>query len=180
MDFLPTGKCLLTQIFYQEHGYDAVFPQGDLRESFCEEEYEKSVQIIEGEKEIIEQAVGRLGDLASHVNIFLPETLTIVVTKYGVGGSFDVATGRIVIMARPDGSLVKPPSHLVVHELLHIATDESYAKRLGLTHAQNERLIDLLCREVFGDLLKEYRMQSMGDVSLDDTLNVWVQSWLHP
>lgn len=128
----------------------------------------------------IEQAVKRLEDLASHVNIFLPETLTIVVTKYGVGGSFDVATDRIVVMTRQDGLLVKPPSHLVIHELLHIVTEESYAKSFGLTHAQNERFIDLLCRDVFGDLLKEYRMQPMGNVSLDDTLNIWIQSWLHP
>lgn len=171
-------KLLEKKMFYEEHGYSAFFPQGDLREVFHREEYEKGVQIVTGEKEIIEQAIDRLKYLASHTDIFLPEALTIVLTKYGVGGSFDVASGRIVVMMRPDGSLIKPPSHLVVHELLHIATDESYAKRYGLTHAQNERFIDLLCRDVFGDILKDYRMQPMGDVSSDDTLNVWVQSWL--
>jgi hypothetical protein len=39
----------------------------------------------------------------------------------------------------------------------------SYAKRLGLTHAENEQFIDLLCRDVFGELRIDYRMQPMGE-----------------
>lgn len=37
----------------------------------------------------------------------------------------------------------------------------------GLTHGQKERFVDILCRDAFGDLLPGYRMQPMGDSSID-------------
>lgn len=162
---------LLTRLdFYKEHGYDVSLPEGDLEKVFNERLYRSGVEAVEKDRAIIEEAIGRMESYAGEFSFALPEQVTVVVTKYGVGGSFDVNSGRVVVMMKPDGTLQKPAAHLVVHELLHIATDEAYAKCFKLTHAQNERFIDLLCRDMFGDLLRDYRMQPMGDERMDEVL----------
>lgn len=168
-------KLLEKEAFYKEHGYDVVLPNGDLQKIFDVREYEDGVQKVEEKQERMTQAIQRIEELTLHHDLFLPKTLTIVLTKYGVGGSFDVASARIVLMIRSDGSFAKPVLHLVVHELLHIVTDESYAKRLGLTHGENERFIDLLCRDVFGDLLMNYRMQPIGEGGENEKIKTLVE-----
>lgn len=162
---------LLTRLdFYKEHGYDVLLPDGDLKEIFDKESYMSGVEEVEAARDIIEKAANRIEKMKGKFHFAALNDVTIVMTKYGVGGSYDVPSRRIVIMLKPDGSLTKPAAHLVVHEMLHIATDDAYAKRFKFTHAQNERFIDLLCRDAFGDLLTDYRMQPMGDDAMDKLL----------
>jgi hypothetical protein len=157
-------------MFYREHGYDVSLPSVSVEAEFDPALYQCAVDVIESERSLIEAARQRMEHFAKLWNIAPPESVTVVVTKYGVGGAFDVDSGWIVVMMKPDGSLLKPAAHLVVHEMLHLASHQTLAVPFGLTHGQNERMIDLLCRDAFGDLLIDYRMQPMGDVALDDVL----------
>lgn len=154
--------------WYQEHGYDVYLPTGRVDEVYRVEDYQPGIDEIEKQRDVILRAMIRLKNFAKAWSIDQLRDITVVMTKYGVGGSYDVDSCRVVVFVKPDGTLTKPAAHLVVHEILHIATDRSLVEPFNLSHNQKERFVDLLCRDVFGDLLVDYRMQPMGDVSIDE------------
>lgn len=164
--------------FYQQHDYDVTLPDGEIT-AIDTDSYNIGVRAVEADRPIIEKAAQRMIELADKLHLAPPEKVTVVITKYGVGGSYDVDSGRIVVMLKPDATLMKPASHLVIHEMLHISSQQTLAVPFGLTHDQNERMIDLFCRDVFGDLLIDYRMQPMGDPLMDEALadlpNIYVE-----
>lgn len=156
--------------WYRSHGYDILLPTNDLEEEFRLEDYQKAVEQVGSRREVVLQAADRIKEFSEMWHVVVPQAVTVVITKYGVGGSYDVDSARIVLLLKPDGTFMKPVEHLVVHELLHLASDRSLVELFGLTHGQKERFVDLLCRDAFGDLLPGYRLQPMGDSTIDSFL----------
>jgi len=59
------------------------------------------------------------------------------------------------------------PTDTVVHECVHIGIEKPIVKRFKLTHTEKERLVDLICKNLFRGILTEYKTQSIGDTKID-------------
>jgi hypothetical protein len=91
----------------------------------------------------------------------------IVLTLYGPGGSYDADKATITVLTTVDGRFKKPPLDNSVHEMVHLGIERPIVRRLGLSHAEKERLVDRVCVVAFGGWLKGYKPQPMGPPELD-------------
>ena len=72
------------------------------------------------------------------------------------------------MMTTRDGKFKKSyPAHIPAHEIIHIGIEENIVKRFKLTHEEKERLVDLIILKKFGNLLREYRSQQIGNSKID-------------
>lgn len=128
------------------------------------------VQISGKDRSLIEAAVKRMEIFADRWNLALPEAIHVLPAKPGDRWSYDVDTGRIFVSLTRHGELAEPVMHSVLRGILHLATAQTLAVAFALRYTQHVRLVDILCREVFGDFLVDYRMRTGGDQSIEDIL----------
>lgn len=97
----------------------------------------------------------------------------IFLTLYGPGGTFDSQEGAIWLMITDAGSfkMGDDPASVIVHEAVHIGLDEPIVQRFGLSQQATERLVDRFVADHFGELLPDYRLQSLGDPAVDRYLD---------
>jgi hypothetical protein len=89
----------------------------------------------------------------------------VLLTRYGPCGSYNPDTGKIIVLAKSDGSFRRSKSHHVVaNEIVEIGI-EPLIKNLKLTHEERERVTDLTCFLGLGDILQGYTMK-LNDTSL--------------
>jgi hypothetical protein len=93
----------------------------------------------------------------------LKDQYTIVLTKYGSGGSYNSQTGEVIVNIKDrEKDLIMGT---ILHEIVHIGIEhliESY----HITHWRKERLVDLIMEKCFPDLKKTQYIKE--DVSTVD------------
>lgn len=133
--------------FYREHGYIVFFPENFTPEKFdlvattALIQAEMPSTLIDNTKQEIstlwEQNQSLIEDLLSSTPYSKPEVIDLVLTKYGVGGSYSLPN-RIVINVQYK---IKPFQN-VMHELTHLLIEQPIVKAYGLDHAHKEGLVD--------------------------------------
>lgn len=153
--------------WYDKFGYAPRFPQGinprvdNLKKVFSvlgkeydEAEYEKSALKIKKEFSKIEDDFFRKMEQACGKRI--KRNYKLILTKYGVGGSYSLPDKIIYNFGMKSSSL-----HTVLHEIVHLAI-EPYIKKYQIQQFAKERIVDLICLKVAG--LKNYKMNKKADV----------------
>ncbi len=115
-------------------------------EEFSDEKYNDISNYIKEEWEIVSKELERLREVPG---FRLFDEYTLILTRYGSGGSYNSSSGEITvnIESRSKEKIVGT----LVHEIVHIAIQHLIDK-YKVKHWYKERLVDLLVDRLFPDL----------------------------
>ncbi|MEO1486126.1 MAG: hypothetical protein AAFU57_10275 [Bacteroidota bacterium] len=184
--------------FFEKQGYRINLPKGELIDSlvakskkgtfgnedyatiynfletevFNPKDYQLAIKSVKSEQQLIEQIINTIAKTkdAWDWNFKTFEQYSVVFTLYGTGGSYDPDTGRVTLFTNAKGQFMnyKSPANTIVHEITHMGMESSLVQKHKLSHGIKERLVDTFVYLQFKTELPEYRIQSMGDTTLDD------------
>jgi len=157
--------------WYLSNGYTPILPKGLQKDSTLEEvKNAVSVEYTPSEYEVFAQSLletwGRHAPIIERLEkspLPIKREYKIVLTQYGVGGSYDASTDTIKmnIKPRPAGEVVG----VVLHEIVHIAL-ELLIEKHDVSHWRKERLVDLIGNTFFSEIRKPQTIQE--NVSIVD------------
>lgn len=172
--------------FYEKNGYKAVYPNviklcdplilndySKMFSLFKDKEYDASfyqngIDVISRLLSTIQSNVNKLMDICDFWEFKVFKTYTVVLTKYGPGGSYDTTKGKITILTSSNGEFKRPhPDHTIVHEIVHIGIEDSIIQKYKLSHWEKERLVDLFVKKYFEKELPDYRLQNVVDTDIN-------------
>ncbi len=93
-------------------------------------------------------------------------------TLYGTGGSYDTDEGSIILWTNKEGQFMsyENPANTIIHEITHMGMEYSLVQKYQLPHGLKERVVDTFVYLMFLSELSDYRIQEMGDPSIDEHL----------
>ena len=184
--------------FFEEHNYQVSLPKGEFIESLKQkssqnqlsdadyeslkvfmktsvyrpEDYEKGYQTIVEKKPLIERMVREISRLKKHWAFRSFDQYQVHLTLYGPGGSYDPEYGTILIYTTPEGGFKQydNPANTIIHEIVHIGTEEAIMNTHQVPHTLKERIIDKMVLIYFEKYLPDYRLQEFGDARIDPFL----------
>lgn len=186
--------------FFEKHGYSIYLPKGDLIDSlliksksktfsnfdyssiyellqsdiYSKQDYLLALNKVKEQEQLINSIILQLDSLKETWNwdFKMFESYDVVFTLYGSGGSYDHTEGKVTLFATEEGNfkMYNNPINTIIHEIVHIGTEKSIIQQYNLPHAIKERIVDKIVFLLFSDLLKEYRIQDMGDSCIDSYL----------
>lgn len=136
---LPTG---LSESSTQEEIIAAVFGE------YSAEEYEDFVIFI---REKWDEFSVNFEELKRESSLNLRDKYTLVLTKYGMGGSYDAETGEVIVNIH--GKEKERIVGIIFHEIVH-TTIEPLVQKYFIKHWYKERLVDLMMNKYFPGLTK--------------------------
>jgi len=172
--------------WYEQHGYKPKIPDNpELAKPFSDEEKPDKLKLIleDYKPELYEVGLSQLEAHRAQIEAVFPifEQLRqewgfkvfpqyqLVVTRYGMSGSYDSETGRIIMRVNDDGTFTRAqPHHTPIHEMVHIGVEEEIVQKYQLTQAEKERMVDLMVSILFKDLLPDYKIQNIGDSRIEE------------
>ncbi len=158
--------------WFKENGYAITLPEGIAEDSTetdintaIKNEYSEASYLAYAHsvQEPWEKFLPRLTEIRSTLPFALRDAYTLVLTRYGTGGSYDAISGTIVInivtrsQERALGTLI--------HEAIHIAV-QPLIEKYKVSHWRKERLVDLIGERYFANLRKMQNLKE--DVSVVD------------
>ncbi len=130
--------------------------------------FETALSIIDQQKNQLRTAMARIASWGTYDGFNTLDSVTVTLTLYGPGGSFNPDTGDIILWTDTDGRFKGGGSlHTIIHEMIHLAVEHGIAQPLQLQHWERERLVDLLAQREFRDLLPDYRLQGGNEAPMD-------------
>ncbi len=171
--------------FFDANGYDVALPAhqgfdadgeiGSLNsfasEVYREADFASAMAKLRERKPMLQQALEWFSTLDDSLPFYVPTEYTVVLTLYGPGGSYNPESATITMLTTPDGRFKGGGgAHTIVHEMMHIATEETLVQRFELSHWEKERLVDVLCQRELGHVLKDYQLQPLGDAQLGEVI----------
>ena len=160
-DILRVKNAIKRLPWYKEQGYNIAnikLPAG-LSESSTQEEIETAVlaEYREGEYKEFETFIkekwhdlsGCFEELKNAPSLNLKDKYTVVLTRYGMSGSYDERKGEAIINL---GRREKEQTvGIIFHEIIHM-TIETLIKKYQVKHWYKERLVDLMMDKYFTGL----------------------------
>ena len=191
-EFQQIVRTIKRKKFYEQKGYTYKLPEiAMLREPispkletkaleiFIQSEYDEGfykagMSALENKRDVVENAVKVFSKWNNKWEFFILDSYNIRLTRYGSGGSYNASTGDIVILTTREGCFKRGsnPAHTIIHEAVHIGLEKNFIKKYGLTHEQKERLVDLVVVQHFDTFIPEYKLQNIGDTTIDKFLNL--------
>ena len=176
--------------FFLEHGYKPTFPRSPLFRAVLDKDgnaktwtvfakvfetflfraadYARGLHVLESHGKEFQNVLSRFVKWNRSWGFFLPPTYSIVLTRYGTGGSYNSGTGLILLKANTRGEFKREnPMHTIVHEMVHVGIEEAIVQKFKLNHEEKERVVDLLCTIALKDILDGYEIQRIGDTRID-------------
>jgi len=176
--------------FYLEHGYTVGLPKVDeLRtvaifkdvsqafKLFKEKEYTADfftagVQQIEKLLPVVKSCFPKLLKLNKLWGFRLFSDYSVLLTKYGPGGSYDPKCGTVTMLVNKGGTFKRDkPEQTIIHEIVHMGVEDCIVKTYKLSHQEKERLVDLVVKTLFSDISPGYRVQSFGESRIDEYIS---------
>ncbi len=143
--------------------------------TFNQENYEQAIKKVENQLGLLNEFVSEIGSEKHQwdwkFNMF--DKYKVVFTLYGTGGSYDPDEGIITLLTNKEGGFMKytNPAYTIIHEITHMGMEYSIVQKYNLAHGLKERLVDTFVYLMFKEKLPEYKIQNMGDGSIDKYLN---------
>ena len=142
-------KALEQLEWYKEHGYNPMFPAScdpendsieeildSLRKEYVHRDYERAKNnLLEALEPTKDSFLETLRDVFGKE---VPDTYTIRLTKYGVGGSYGLPSGMVINFVSQELA-----ADTVYHEIIHLMI-ESDTQHHEIQHWEKERIVDLI------------------------------------
>lgn len=147
LEFKRVKNTLEKMDWYNSHGYKPRLPEGIFNNS-SEKEIQNQIT-KEFEEKNYKEAAGKLESDFSTIkdklskktkevfNTSIPETFFIYLTKYGMGGSYDLPNVVIHNISNKKGFKT------IVHEIIHLLI-ENQIQKFNIQHWEKERIVDLI------------------------------------
>ena len=138
------------------------------KEVYDDKDFVAGLKAIGDMTSLMDRVLTRLEPLREAWGFKVFDRYEVLLTMFGPGGSYDPAKGRITMLTTREGTFKRPmPDHTIVHETVHMGVEEVIVKRFRLEHKEKERLVDLICSRLLGDLLPGYQIQPFPADELD-------------
>jgi len=144
--------------WYKEHGYKVRLPEGLTSES-SEKEIREAVA-SEYDTIDYEEASGNInnqwGEIAEKISALMDPPISfeseynIQLTRYGVGGSYNLPNKIILSIRNTKDRIIK----VIVHEMIHLAI-QPLINKYDISQWNKERLVDLLYKKLFPEIAIE-------------------------
>jgi hypothetical protein len=182
--------------FYREHGYTIELPNSksfqDILSStassenidwtkewniFHSHEYDASafsagIDRLNSELPTLDKAWPILAKFSELWGFDLHPKYTVLLTLYGMGGSYNVENSRAIIKTNREGVFKRSvPAHTILHEIVHIGIENPIVRRFRLNHTEKERVVDKICKIGLRDVLRDYAVSPRGDANVDPYVN---------
>ena len=187
--------------FLEKQGYKINLPKHALIDAliakskngnFASEDFEKIYSLLETkffDGENYKKAKQKVVDQTNLLNEFLDiidagksqwdwqfkmfKQYKIVFTLYGTGGSYDPDGGVVTLLTNKEGGFLKyeNPAYTIIHEISHMGMEYALVQEYNLSHGLKERLVDTFVLLMFKEKLPKYKIQNMGDSTIDNYLN---------
>lgn len=132
------------------------------------------MQKVQREIDLINHLINEIHDQKSNWDweFSMFDTYSVVFTLYGTGGSYDPDEGIITLLTNNKGEFrqYSNPACTILHEITHMGMEYSLIRKYSLEHGLKERLVDTFVYLMFKEQLPEYKIQNMGDTSIDQYL----------
>ncbi len=158
--------------WYEEHGYRPHLP-GGIMASSKEADVIEAVQREYSETDYVGSAARLLDEWKSlpdgfekmrkEPSLHLADKYEIVLTKYGVGGSYNPELNQVIIKINTTAQVSRIA--VVVHEIVHMCIQQ-LIDHYHVEHWRKERLVDLLMERYFPGIKKPQDIKE--DVSVVD------------
>ncbi len=133
------------------------------KEVYDEAAYSERLRAVEADRPIIEQAFPKFEKLHTLWGFKIFPKYEIALTRFGTLGSYDEGSGKIIVSTNQKWQ----PKRTAIHEGVHIGIETNIVQQYRLSHWEKERVVDLICKSHFKDLLSEYTLQAKGDARID-------------
>jgi hypothetical protein len=142
---------------------------------FNPKNYQEAKQKVENDLDLLNDFLDEIDSEKNQwdwkFNMF--DKYKVVFTLYGTGGSYDPDEGIITLLTNKKGGFMKyqNPAYTIIHEISHMGMEYSIVQKHNLNHGLKERLVDTFVYLMFEEKLPKYKVQDMGDRSIDNYLN---------
>ncbi|MEM7549680.1 MAG: hypothetical protein AAF363_08400 [Bacteroidota bacterium] len=181
--------------FFEEYDYQVNLPEGDFIESLKNKvretktsdkdyeylkvymrdsvynklDYQKGYEKVSEQLSLINKMINDIDAQRLDWDFKKFEVYKVNLTLYGPGGSYNAEEGSILIFTTPDGKFKQypNPANTIIHEIVHIGIEESIVVNYDVPHPLKERIVDSFVYLNFKEYLPTYRIQNMGDQSID-------------
>ena len=137
------------------------FNENSIRESvikeYDSEVYARCVKILDSRLKRVDPVFPILKKLNNLWGFKVYPKYTVKLTKYGVGGSYDLIGNSVRIRITSTGMFPKSPEQIVVHEIIHIGIEQILVREYDLNHSEKEYLVDLIMIHLLDDYLPGYK-----------------------
>lgn len=171
---LPTQSPLFQQ-YYQRSEVLKLKEELELKKIFCNiysqntydtERYSTALNEL-FEKDEMKESVEVLKKLNENWGFKIPKEYIVLLTKYGGAGSYNARDNSIVYNDNQASNSKKTFTRIVLHEAMHIGVEESIVKKFNLQHPDKERVVDLMCKNIYAKILPDYYMWPGANTNLD-------------
>lgn len=130
--------------------------------------FQAALAAMRAQRQPLETALARINQWHAHDGFAKLDSVTVTLTLYGPGGSFNPDTGDIILWTDADARFKGGGGlHTTIHEMVHLAVEHGLAQPFQLQHWERERLVDLIAQREFADLLPDYRLQNGDSAPMD-------------
>jgi len=128
-------------------------------------DYDRAIVAMNNAARIAEQHAYRFVRYNRRWGFFLPPEFNIHISLYGPGGSYNPFTAEMSVRVRDNN--IPTLLDVILHEAVHIGIEQNIIMRYNVSQNMKERIVDHFTVHLFDDILPNYRLQSMGDPSID-------------
>ena len=136
--------------------------------------YKLALENVQLQEQLINNMVVQLHSLQDSCiwNFNILDNYNVVFTLYGSGGSYDPQNGTITLFTTEKGEFknYKNPANTIIHEIVHIAIEESIVQKYNFSHSLKELTVDTIVKLLFNNLLPEYKVQNMCNFNIENYL----------
>lgn len=163
--------------WFERHGYKPVLPLSAIDHASTitsvDEEYDQTPYLVgisklQEQQQQIQICFPIFAELRKKWGFIILPSYQVLITRYGMGGSYYCDTGNIIMRVDQQGLFAREqPYHTVIHEMVHIGI-ETFVQQCRLTQQEKERTVDLILAKRFEVECPNYRIQNIGDERVEE------------
>jgi len=141
---------------------------------YNESDYKLALEKLNEQKQLISNIIHQieLSKRSFNWEFKMFKDYKVILTLYGSGGSYNQDTGWVTLFTTKEGDFknYKNPANTIIHEIVHIGMEKSIIQKYKVSHILKERVVDTFVSLFFGEVLPDYKIQSMGETEIDEHL----------